>query len=43
MHFANPDEMQQLLEKEGIKVNNDKVQDFQNKFWDPVKELINRF
>ena len=39
MHFANPDQMQQLLEKEGIQVKNDQVQDFQIKFWDPAVAL----
>jgi methylated-DNA-protein-cysteine methyltransferase related protein len=39
MHFSDPGKMQQLLEKEGIKIKNDQVQDFKNKFWDP-KELI---
>jgi len=39
MHFADPDQMQQLLEKEGIKVKDDQVQDFKIKFWDPAKEL----
>ncbi|GAC1416349.1 MAG: MGMT family protein [Flavisolibacter sp.] len=39
MHFAFPGQMQQLLEKEGIKVLDDKVQDFENVFWDPAKEL----
>ncbi|HVE61148.1 MAG TPA: MGMT family protein, partial [Chitinophagaceae bacterium] len=39
MHFADPDQMQQLLEKEGIKIKDDQVQDFKIKFWDPVKEL----
>jgi methylated-DNA-protein-cysteine methyltransferase-like protein len=39
MHFAHPDQMQELLEKEGIKVTNDKVQDFEKLFWDPMKEL----
>jgi methylated-DNA-protein-cysteine methyltransferase related protein len=39
MHFAHPDQMQELLEKEGIEVKNDKVQDFEKKFWDPMKEL----
>ncbi len=39
MHFADPDQMQQLLEKEGVEVKNDKVQDFQTKFWDPLEEL----
>jgi methylated-DNA-protein-cysteine methyltransferase-like protein len=38
-HFAYPDQMQQLLEKEGVQVVDDKVQDFAKRFWDPVKEL----
>ena len=39
IHFSPPEQMQQLLEKEGVKVVNDKVADFQKKFWDPVNEL----
>lgn len=39
MHFSSPDEMQQLLEAEGIVIVNDKVIDFDKLFWDPVKEL----
>lgn len=39
MHFAHPEQMQELLEKEGTKVVADRVQDFENKFWDPAKEL----
>jgi methylated-DNA-protein-cysteine methyltransferase related protein len=39
IHFSPPEQMQQLLEKEGVKVVDDKVVDFQKKFWDPVKEL----
>lgn len=39
MHFAYPEQMQELLEKEGVKVVNDKVQDFEKRFWDPTKEL----
>lgn len=39
MHFAYPEQMQELLKKEGIKVVNDKVVDFEKKFWDPMKEL----
>jgi methylated-DNA-protein-cysteine methyltransferase related protein len=38
MHFGTAGEMQSLLEKEGISVKNDQVQDFQNKFWDPAVE-----
>ncbi|HEU4472426.1 MAG TPA: MGMT family protein [Flavisolibacter sp.] len=39
MHFAYPEQMQELLEKEGIKVIDDQVQDFGKKFWDPAQEL----
>lgn len=34
-HFSPPEKMQELLEKEGIKVVDDQVQDFKKKFWDP--------
>lgn len=39
MHFSDPDEMQRLLEKEGIVVRKDKIQDFQKIYWDPTIEL----
>jgi len=39
MHFDHPEKMQELLEKEGVKVLNDKVVDFEKRFWDPSKEL----
>jgi len=39
IHFSPPEQMQQLLEKEGVKVLDDKVVDFKKKFWDPAKEL----
>lgn len=39
MHFNPPESMQKLLEKEGVKVENDKVIQFEKIFWDPVKEL----
>lgn len=38
-HFATPTKMQELLEKEKVKVENDKVVDFEKLFWDPAKEL----
>jgi len=31
--------MQQLLEKEGVKVRDNQVVDFARLFWDPSKEL----
>ena len=39
-HFATPTLMQELLEKDGIKVENDKVVDFSKLFWDPSTELV---
>lgn len=38
-HFATPTLMQELLEKEGVKVKDDQIQDFEKHFWDPMKEL----
>jgi len=34
-HFANPDLMQQLLESEGVQVENDKVVHFKQLLWVP--------
>ncbi len=39
MHFSPPEKMQELLEKEGIKVENDQVVEFKALFWDPSTEL----
>lgn len=39
-HFTTENEMESLLNIEGIKVINDKIIDFNNHFWDPCKELI---
>ncbi len=36
-HFGSPHIMQQLLESEGIKVENDQVQDFDTVFWNPAE------
>ena len=38
-HFTPPGNMEKLLRKEGIKVKNDKIVDFDKYYWDPVKEL----
>lgn len=35
VHFGGPLVMQQLLENEGVKVENDKVVNFNELFWDP--------
>lgn len=39
-HFSTPFLMQELLEKEGIVVLNDTVQDFESIYWNPEKELL---
>jgi methylated-DNA-protein-cysteine methyltransferase-like protein len=41
IHFGGPTIMQQLLENEGVRVEDDKVADFDKLFWDPNKELNN--
>jgi len=38
-HFGNSTTMKQLLENEGIIVDDDQVVNFSEKFWDPLKEL----
>jgi methylated-DNA-protein-cysteine methyltransferase-like protein len=38
-HFSPLGSMEKQLKKEGIKVKNDTVVDFEKLFWDPVKEL----
>lgn len=38
-HFTPPSAMQERLEKEGIKVKQDQVQEFERLFWDPSTEL----
>jgi methylated-DNA-protein-cysteine methyltransferase-like protein len=38
-HFGNSSTMQQLLENEGLIVEEDRIINFAEKFWDPSKEL----
>lgn len=38
-HFGTPTRMQELLEADGVVVENDQVKDFDKVFWDPEKEL----
>ena len=38
-HFGNSTTMAQLLENEGIIIENDKIMNFDEKFWDPSTEL----
>ena len=37
-HFSGSNLMKQLLENEGLKIENDKIIDFKKYFWDPSKE-----
>jgi methylated-DNA-protein-cysteine methyltransferase-like protein len=39
IHFGSATEMQELLENEGIAVENDTVINFRELFWDPANEL----
>ena len=38
-HFGGPKVMQELLEKEGVKVKKDQVVKFKELFWDPAIEI----
>jgi methylated-DNA-protein-cysteine methyltransferase-like protein len=38
-HFATPTLMEELLQQEGIVIENNKVMNFSELFWDPVIEL----
>lgn len=38
-HFGSPTRMQELLESDGVQIENDQVVNFDNVFWDPEKEL----
>lgn len=38
-HFGGTNLMQQLLENEGIQVDEDQVINFEQHFWDPAREL----
>jgi len=38
-HFDTPDQMETLLNKEGVRIKNDTIIDFEKLFWDPAKEL----
>ncbi|MEP7277567.1 MAG: MGMT family protein [Bacteroidota bacterium] len=39
-HFGSPTKMQELLEKEGVRVKNDTVTDFKNLFWNPAEQPL---
>lgn len=38
-HFGSGNVMQELLENEGVHIENDQVVEFETLFWDPSKEL----
>lgn len=38
-HFGSPTRMQELLESDGVQIENDQVVNFDIVFWDPEKEL----
>jgi methylated-DNA-protein-cysteine methyltransferase-like protein len=38
-HFASPTLMEELLRSEGVNVDNDKIQNFKQHFWNPSEEL----
>ncbi len=38
-HFFGINLMKQLLENEGLVIENDQIKDFKKFFWDPSKEL----
>ena len=38
-HFETMLTMQELLESEGIEIEDDRIMNFKQKFWDPLKEL----
>lgn len=38
-HFGGPHVMQQLLEEEGAIIRNDRIINFRDLYWDPVKEM----
>ena len=38
-HFPDEKAMEDLLKKEGILVRNNRIENFTNVFWDPIKEI----
>ncbi len=41
-HFGGSDTMKELLESEGIKINNDKIAEFNKLFWEPTPQPDNK-
>ncbi len=40
LHFQDPKYMQRALAREGVKVKNDKVVNFEEHFWHPAENLL---
>jgi methylated-DNA-protein-cysteine methyltransferase-like protein len=40
LHFTDPKYMQRALEREGVKVKEDKVVDFKKLFWHPAENML---
>ncbi len=38
-HFSSPTVMEELLAAEGVLVEDDRIVDFRNRFWNPITEL----
>ena len=39
MHFSDANEMEKLLQNEGVSITKDQIKDFKILFWDPMIEL----
>ncbi len=40
IHFENSSKMQELLENEGLEIQNDQIKNFSKHFWNPNLELL---
>lgn len=39
-HFATPTTMQEMLEREGVRIKDEQIEDFDKLFWNPAVELL---
>ncbi|MDA3778993.1 MAG: MGMT family protein [Bacteroidales bacterium] len=43
LHFGNSNTMQQLIENEGLSINNNQITDFKKHFWNPnIAQIIDK-
>jgi methylated-DNA-protein-cysteine methyltransferase related protein len=42
-HFGTPAAMEELLENEGVRIVDDRVEEFRRLFWDPMAEMDMNF